>query len=48
MNQKMVEEASKKLYGKYYDLVKKEQKIVDKKLKENFLKKYPYADLSKF
>ena len=48
MNQKMVEEASKKFYGKYYDLVKKEQKIVDKKLKENFLKKYPYADLSKF
>ena len=44
----MAEKASKKFYGKYYDLVKKEQRIVDKKLKKIFLKKYPYADLSKF
>ena len=35
-------------FGKNYSLVKKEEKILDKKLKENFLKKYPYADMSKF
>ena len=40
--------AEKKFYGKNYDFVMKEEKIVDKKLKDNFLKKYPYADLSKF
>ena len=34
----MEEEYERKYYGKYHDLVKKEQKIVDKKLKENFLK----------
>ena len=35
-------------FEKNYSLVKREEKILDKKLKENFLKKYPYADMSKF
>ena len=38
----------RKYYGKNYSLVKKEEKILDKQFKENFLKKYPYADMSKF
>ena len=42
------EEFERKYFGKNYDKVKKEQKILDKKLKENFKKKYPYTDMSKF
>ena len=38
----------RKYYGKNYDLVKKEEKILDKKLRENFKKQYPFADMSKF
>ena len=43
-----LEKAEKKYYGKNYDFVVNERKILDKKFKENFLKKYPYADMSKF
>ena len=43
-----VEKAERKYYGSEYDFVVNERKILDKKFKENFLKKYPYADMSKF
>ena len=42
------EEFERKYYRENYDLVKREEKILDKKLKETFLKKYPFADMSKF
>ena len=35
MSQQQIE-ATKKFYGKNYDFFMKEEKIVDKKLKENF------------
>ena len=35
----MSEEFERKYYGKNYSLVKREEKILDKALKENFLKK---------
>ena len=38
----------KKYYGDQYDFVMNERKILDKKFKKNFLKKYPYADMSRF
>ena len=35
-------------YGKNYDYVVNERKILDKKFQDYFKKKYPYADMSKF
>ena len=43
-----VDDFEKKYYGKNYSFVKKEEKILDKKFKEFFWKKYPNADMSKF
>ena len=40
--------AERKYYGKNYDYVINERKVLDKKFKDYFLKKYPYADMSKF
>ena len=42
------EEYEKKYFGKNYDFVVNERKVLDKKFKEYFLKKYPYADITKF
>ena len=38
----------KKFYGDEYDFVVNERKVLDKKFKDYFLKKYPYANMSKF
>ena len=42
------EDFERKYYGKNYSLVKQEEKIGLKKMKETFLKQYPFADISKF
>ena len=44
----MTKEYERKYYGKNYDFVVNERKILDKKFKDYFLKKYPYADMTKF
>ena len=43
-----VEDVEKKYFGKNYDFVVNERKVLDKQFKEYFLKKYPYADMTKF
>ena len=40
--------AEKKYYGKNYDFVVNERKVLDKKFRDYFLKKYPHTDMSKF
>ena len=40
--------SEKEYYGKNYDLVKKEEKNLDKKFQDFFKKQYPYADMPKF
>ena len=38
----------REFYGKNYDYVKNERKVLDKMFRKDFMKKYPYADMSKF